>query len=547
MRAAPRGDKARRGPRVRAWAIRLGALGAVLGAALGATLGASPARGAAAGRDTAAEIARSVADVAQRLKLPGLARDARLDAAAATILRLSPASGAAANEAVSAALLSHGVLEPVNRLLLIGYAPEAPDEMLAGLPTQLRALLGSGQWRRFGLATADGAPGEKRALIVVLESFVALAQPPHQPRRVAAGGPEVPLRGELLAPYGQPRVVLTTPQGTAIEAKVSTEGRRFATGLRCEARGRYQVEVLGDAGHGPTVLANFPWYCEEAPPPLPTQPVPRAGSAAAASWTDARAAESEIFALLNEERRRAGLEPVTSDEKLVAAARAYSEEMATHRFIAHVSPRTGTPADRVKRAGVPALIVTENLAQAGSPREAHASLMNSPGHRANVLDPRLQRVGIGAQEVVGVGGARQLLVTQLFVTPPRPLDPNKAPAEVVRRLQSLRRAGRLPDLILDEALGQAAQQTAAALLRGEVDDDHADTLLAGSGAARSGRYASLRLVISRVTTPEQFDGGRSLLEPQLGLCGVGVASRPAAPGALPELIVVLVLGRGRGP
>lgn len=538
MRAAPRGDKARRGPRVWAWATVLGALGAALGA--------DPALGAAAGRDTAAEIARSVADMAQRLKLPGLARDARLDAAAATILRLSPASGAAANEAVSAALLSHGVLEPVNRLLLIGYAPEEPDPMLAGLPTQLRALLGSGQWRRFGLATADGAPGEKRALIVVLESFVSLAQPPHQPRRVAAGGPEVPLRGELLPPYGQPRVVLTTPQGTAIEAKVSAEGRRFATGLRCEERGRYQVEVLGDAGHGPTVLANFPWYCEETPPPLPTQPVPRAGSAAAASWTDARAAEAEIFALLNEERRRAGLDPVTSDEKLVAAARAYSEEMATHRFIAHVSPRTGTPADRVKRAGVPALLVTENLAQAGSPKEAHASLMNSPGHRANVLDPRLQRVGVGAQEVVGVGGARQLLVTQLFVTPPRALDPKQAPAEVVRRLQSLRRAGRLPELAVDESLSQAAQATATALLRGEVDDDHADTLLAGSGAARSGRYASLRLVISRVTQPDQVDGGRSLLEPQLGLVGVGVASRPAAAGALPELIVVLVLGRGRG-
>lgn len=509
-------------------------------------LGAHPARGATAGHDTAADIARSVADMAQRLKLPGLARDPKLDAAAVTILRLSPASGAAANEAVSAALLSHGVLEPVNRLLLIGYSPDAPEEMLAGLPTQLRALLGSGQWRRFGLAIADGAPGEKRALLVVLESFVSLTQPPHQPKRVTSGGSEVPLRGELLAPYGKPRVVLTTPQGTAIEPKLGVEGRRFAAELRCEERGRYQVEVLGDSGHGPTVLANFPWYCEETPPPLPTQPVPRAGSAAAASWTDARAAETEVFALLNEERRRAGLAPVTSDEKLVAAARAYSEEMATHHFIAHISPRTGTPADRVKRAGVPALLVTENLAQAGSPREAHASLMNSPGHRANVLDPRVQRVGVGAQEVVGVGGARQLLVTQLFVTPPRPLDPKQAPAEVVRRLQSLRRAGKLPDLIVDEALSQAAQQTAAALARGEVDDDHADSLLAASGAARSGRYASLRLVIARVTTPEQVDGGRSLLEPQLGLCGVGIASRPAAPGALPELIVVLVLGRARG-
>jgi uncharacterized protein YkwD len=516
-----------------------------LGAALLLLLAnlAAPTLARAGGRDIAAEMARAVVEAGQRARLPRLLREARLDAAAATILRLSPASGAAANEAVSAALLAHGVIEPVHRLLLVGFSPEAPEEMLAGLSAQLNALVGSGQWRRFGIAIVDGAPGEQRALVVVLESFVTLTPPPQGARRDS----EVPLAGELLPPYGKPRLVVTSPQGQALEPRLAVDGRKFSAALRCSERGRYQVEVLGESGHGPTVLANFPWYCDEAPPALPSQPVPRAGGAAAASWSDARAAETEILALLNDERRRAGLAAVASDERLVTAARAYSDEMATHRFVAHVSPRSGSPADRVRRAGVPALLVTENLAQAGSPREAHASLMGSPGHRANILDPRVQRVGIGAREIVGVGGARQLLVTQLFITPPRPFDAQKAPADVVRRLQGLRQAARLPELIVDEVLNQAAQQTAQALARGEVDDEHADSRLAASSAAQSRRYGALRLVLTRVSEPGQVEGGRALAEPQLRHVGVAVvpSTTPPAPGALPELIVVLVLAQLR--
>ncbi|MFO0576677.1 MAG: CAP domain-containing protein [Polyangia bacterium] len=522
-------------------AARLGGALAALLAHLAAFGRASATEG---GRDTAAEMARAVVEAGQRARLPRLVRDPRLDAAAATILRLSPASGAAANEAVSAALLAHGVIEPVHRLLLVGFSPAAPEEMLAGLPAQLNALVGSGQWRRFGLAVVDGAPGEQRALVVVLESFVALTPPPQGARRDS----EVPLAGELLAPYGRPRLVVTTPQGQAMEPKLSVEGRRFSAALRCGERGRYQVEILGESGHGPTVLANFPWYCDEAPPALPSQPVPRTGSAAAASWSDARAAETEVLALLNEERRRAGLPKVVSDDRLVAAARAYSDEMAAYRFVAHVSPRSGTPSDRVRRAGVPAVLVTENLAQAGSPREAHASLVGSPGHRANLLDPRVQRVGIGAREVVGVGGARQLLVTQLFITPPRPFDPRQAPAEVVQRLQALRQAAHLPELVVDEVLNQAAQQTAQALARGEVDDEHADARLAASSAAQSRRYGALRLVLTRVGAPEQVEGGRALSEPTLRHVGVAVVPSATAPaaGALPELVVVVVLAQPHG-
>lgn len=106
-------------------------------------------------------------------------------------------------------------------------------------------------------------------------------------------------------------------------------------------------------------------------------------------------AEATMLDLINTERAGAGLRILVLNTALREAARAHSREMFEQRYFAHDSPTTGTPADRLRRAGARFLLAGENLAYAPTVQVAHQGLMASPGHRANILRPEFGRVGIG--------------------------------------------------------------------------------------------------------------------------------------------------------
>lgn len=120
--------------------------------------------------------------------------------------------------------------------------------------------------------------------------------------------------------------------------------------------------------------------------------------------------ERQMLALVNRERRAAGLAALAFDEELTAVARRHSADMFARGYFAHVSPEGETPFDRIRAAGVTYLTAGENLALAPTLAMAHEGLMRSPGHRANILRARFGRAGIGILD----GGPRGLMVTQLF-------------------------------------------------------------------------------------------------------------------------------------
>ncbi len=107
------------------------------------------------------------------------------------------------------------------------------------------------------------------------------------------------------------------------------------------------------------------------------------------------AAEEQMLALVNQERAVSGLRPLAADERLREVARAHSREMLELRYFSHTSPVTGSPLDRIRAARIPFLAAGENLAYAPSVGVAHRGLMNSPGHRANILRPEFGRLGVG--------------------------------------------------------------------------------------------------------------------------------------------------------
>jgi len=120
--------------------------------------------------------------------------------------------------------------------------------------------------------------------------------------------------------------------------------------------------------------------------------------------------EAEMLRLINEERAANGLAALEADTALREVARQHSADMFRRGYFSHHSPDGDDPFDRIRQAHIRFLAAGENLALAPSLTIAHQGLMNSPGHRANILQQRFGRVGIG----VLYGGAGKLMITQNF-------------------------------------------------------------------------------------------------------------------------------------
>jgi uncharacterized protein YkwD len=120
--------------------------------------------------------------------------------------------------------------------------------------------------------------------------------------------------------------------------------------------------------------------------------------------------EARMLDLVNRERIAAGLKPLAPDPELTEVARRHSADMFARGYFAHKTPEGRDPFDRMRDANVRFLTAGENLALAPTVQVAHIGLMNSPGHRANILNKDFGRVGIGIMD----GGIRGLMVTQDF-------------------------------------------------------------------------------------------------------------------------------------
>ncbi len=141
--------------------------------------------------------------------------------------------------------------------------------------------------------------------------------------------------------------------------------------------------------------------------------------------TDARLTRLEnlLYEHVNATRIKNGLKPLVLDSTLSEIARAHSAEMRDLKYFAHESPTPSrrTPLDRYRLGtGKTPHFVAENVYRSWGGRQqisdeqaqrAHNSLMNSPGHRANILHGMPTRIGIGF--VANANG--DLWVTQMFV------------------------------------------------------------------------------------------------------------------------------------
>jgi len=120
--------------------------------------------------------------------------------------------------------------------------------------------------------------------------------------------------------------------------------------------------------------------------------------------------EAKMLDLLNAERTKRGLQPLKADPELTQVARAHSRDMFARGYFSHYTPEGKDPFDRMRAADVKFIAAGENLALGQTLAICHQGLMNSPGHRANILRPNYGRVGIGILD----GGIHGLMISQEF-------------------------------------------------------------------------------------------------------------------------------------
>ncbi|MFJ8191991.1 CAP domain-containing protein [Streptomyces sp. NPDC096094] len=113
--------------------------------------------------------------------------------------------------------------------------------------------------------------------------------------------------------------------------------------------------------------------------------------------------EAQVLALVNEERASAGCSPVTANDRLTRAADDYSDVMASSGVMSHTGPDGSTMTTRVEAAGYQWSTLGENIARGqADAASVMDSWMNSPGHRANILNCSFKELGVGVH--FGDGG-----------------------------------------------------------------------------------------------------------------------------------------------
>lgn len=421
-----------------------------------------------------------------------------------------------------------GLVEPTPHMVVLGAGSARALE--DPLREEIAALLQRQRYSHYGLATRERA-GTVFAVLVISWRWLELEP---LPRAVAAGS-KLQLRGRLLGGLRDAQLVVAAPDGSS-QHSASQSGTRFVLPIPLRGTGAHRVEVLAGSEFGTTVAANFPLYVG----------VPAQSSIEITTDTAAPLSEDEALdrfvTLINQERRRAGLAPVERNTALDKVALAHSQDMHQHGFVGHTSPTTGSAEQRVTRAGIRTGMVAENIGRGYSPDEVHRGLMDSPGHRANLLQPLATHLGLGL--VLEREDERTVyLLTQLFARFARKVDLDDARDQLRDALNTARsRRGARP-LSDDTTLSQACTEAARAFFTSEPGSSR-DRLLERlqRKAAASAKYRRMAVVMTVVSAVDEAAKLQALLDPAARALALGLAQGTRSDTVEHAIAIVAIVG-----
>ena len=119
----------------------------------------------------------------------------------------------------------------------------------------------------------------------------------------------------------------------------------------------------------------------------------------------------EMLNLINQERAANGVLQLKWNEELAKVAQAKAQDMVDNNYFSHTSPTYGSPFDMMKSFGISYRYAGENIAKNSSVAKAHTALMNSEGHRKNILNSNFTSIGIGIVKT----SSNSYTIVQMFI------------------------------------------------------------------------------------------------------------------------------------
>jgi uncharacterized YkwD family protein len=169
---------------------------------------------------------------------------------------------------------------------------------------------------------------------------------------------------------------------------------------------RYGLPITGAVDS--KTLESILWaYAAIKIPKNISQPVPTNPPTSKALGAE----EMLLLKLVNQERTRRKLAALTLEVALSKVAEAKSQEMVNNHYFSHQSPTYGSPFEMMKQFGIDYRTAGENIACNQSVEAAHQALMESTGHRENILNTQFTHIGIGIVN----GGQCGKMLTQQFI------------------------------------------------------------------------------------------------------------------------------------
>jgi len=141
--------------------------------------------------------------------------------------------------------------------------------------------------------------------------------------------------------------------------------------------------------------------------------------------------EQNIISLTNESRQQFSVAVLTENQILDKAAQAKADDMLAKGYFAHNSPDGRTPWDFITSAGYSYLMAGENLAVNFTEAESvETAWMNSPGHKANILNKNFQDIGIGISQGTYQGHTAIFVVQEFGLPAAQPVALTDTPTKV---------------------------------------------------------------------------------------------------------------------
>lgn len=442
-----------------------------------------------------------------------LADDERLDSAAEALARdilrerVLDEEGRAFTAARSH-LWSRGVADPELAAVAIRFDGALSRAAVEGA---VGAVDHGVRYTHWGIGVAGLDPG--CAVVLLTRRPVEMVEPstwdPAREQSIRIRGDD----GDL-----EPEIWIIAPDARAVQVPLQADGEdRVGTLPAHDVGGVHRLEVLSRG----ELLA------------LAIGEVPTAGEGSAARMSQ-EAAEDLLWSLLSLERKRLSLPPLERHPVLTQVAREHSEQLKSGVEFGHRSP--DLPGARVTRTGLPHSRVLENVARARTLPLAHALIMASPGHRANLCDPGVTHAGVG----VTPSEPLTWYVTQELV---RLLPPLDLPTEAERARQAVddgRQSRGASPLGTKRALDRIAQRWADAVGRRDLTSLSQAQIRELTGEVRFHLDDVERVVadLAWIEDVEQLAGLPLFDAPGLDQYGLGLYQDPG--GGMLAVIVVLV-------